>query len=157
MPNKRKEFFSQEKADSLWRFATSILGDEESAKDVVQDVFEKVWTRTLPILNLEAYVTRAVRNACIDLIRSRKEVTDELPEVAGDSVERWDDRELVRMAMSQLSERQRTVVHLKDIEGYSYEEISQVVGVQENQVRTILSRARKTMRDYIENEMNHEK
>lgn len=157
MPNKRKEFFSQERADSLWRFATSILGDEESAKDVVQDVFEKVWTRTLPILNLEAYVTRAVRNACIDLIRSRKEVTDELPEVAGDSVERWDDRELVRMAMSQLSERQRTVVHLKDIEGYSYEEISQVVGVQENQVRTILSRARKTMRDYIENEMNHEK
>lgn len=157
MPNKRKEFFSQEKADSLWRFATSILGDEESAKDVVQDVFEKVWTRTLPILNLDAYVTRAVRNACIDLIRSRKEVTDELPEVAGDSVERWDDRELVRMAMSQLSERQRTVVHLKDIEGYSYEEISQVVGVQENQVRTILSRARKTMRDYIENEMNHEK
>lgn len=157
MPNKRKEFFSQERADSLWRFATSILGDEESAKDVVQDVFEKVWTRTLPILNLDAYVTRAVRNACIDLIRSRKEVTDELPEVAGDSVERWDDRELVRMAMSQLSERQRTVVHLKDIEGYSYEEISQVVGVPENQVRTILSRARKTMRDYIENEMNHEK
>lgn len=157
MPNKRKEFFSQEKADSLWRFATSILGDEESAKDVVQDVFEKVWTRTLPILNLDAYVTRAVRNACIDLIRSRKEVTDELPEVAGDCVERWDDRELVRMAMSQLSERQRTVVHLKDIEGYSYEEISKVVGVQENQVRTILSRARKTMRDYIENEMNHEK
>lgn len=157
MPNKRKEFFSQERADSLWRFATSILGDEESAKDIVQDVFEKVWTRTLPILNLEAYVTRAVRNACIDLLRSRKDVTDEFPEEVADSVECWDDRELVKMAMAQLPERQRSVVHLKDIEGYSYEEISKVVGVPENQVRTILSRARKSMRNYIENEMNHGK
>lgn len=141
----------------MWRFATSILGDEESAKDVVQDVFEKIWARTLPILNLEAYATRAVRNACIDLLRSRKDVTDEFPEDVADSVECWDDRELVKMAIAQLPERQRSVIHLKDIEGYSNEEISKVVGVPENQVRTILSRARKSMRNYIENEMNHGK
>ena len=67
-----------------------------------------------------------------------------------EEVERWSTRELVRTAMDRLPLRQREVLHLKEIEGYSTHEIAQMISTEENQVRTILSRGRKALREEVE-------
>lgn len=153
----RRNIFSKQRTDSLWRLASSVLNDAEEAKDVVQDVMLKVWSSPLPIINVNAYLVRAVRNACIDRLRMRRELDDAVPDTVADSViDRSDAREVVRFAMSRLSDKQRMMVHLKDIEGYSTEEVAKMTGVSESQVRTILSRARKAMRDIIEKESDYE-
>ena len=153
----RRNLCSQERLDGLWRFACSILTDSEEAKDVVQDVMAKFWARPFPVVNPEAYLVRAGRNACIDRIRLRKELVSEMPDLPAESfAEVMDAREIVRYAMNRLSETQRMVVHLKDIEGYSSIEIANLMGMQDGQVRTLLSRARSKMRDIIENELHYE-
>ena len=63
--------------------------------------------------------------------------------------DRWEMRELVRRALGCLPERQREVLHLKDIEGYSTREIAGMVACDEAQVRVILSRARNGLREVL--------
>lgn len=153
---KNKEIFSKENRDTLWRFASTMLADEEEAQDVVQDVLAKVWSRPFPMLNPKAYLIRSVRNACIDRIRNRKLFTDELPDLPDtSSSDHLHDADLVRHAMKSLTEQQRMVLHLKDIEGFSTAELSKTLNIPENQIRVTLSRARKAMKEYIEKEMNY--
>ena len=153
----RKDIFSKQRIDSLWRLATAVLEDPDEAKDVVQDVLLKVWTSPLPIMNVDSYLTRAVRNACVDRFRVRREFSDAVPERESDDIaDRSDAGELVRYAMSGLTGLQRMVVHLKDIEGYSTEEVAKMLGMKENHIRTILCRARKTMRGIIEKELDYD-
>ena len=71
--------------------------------------------------------------------------------------ERWEMRELVRRAMTCLPERQREVLHLKDIEGYPTREIAGMVGCDEAQVRVILSRARNSLREVLKKMMDDER
>ena len=70
--------------------------------------------------------------------------------MAKDEVEQWSSKELVRVALARLPLRQREVLHLKEIEGYATYEIAELIGVAENQVRTILSRARHALREAVE-------
>jgi len=145
---------SEEFVDRMWRFALSILGDREEARDVVQDVLLRFCRKTLVFTNVEAYLIRAVRNACIDVLRARRFWDDEETEsaVVEDFHCSWEAGELVKFAMSKLGLKQRMVVQMKDIEGYSTEEVARILGVKENQVRVILSRARIKMKETIEKE-----
>lgn len=153
---KNKEIFNEENRNTLWRFASTMLADEEEAKDVVQDVLVKAWNHPFPMLNPKAYLIRSVRNACIDRLRNRKYFTEELPELPDTSAsEHLYDADLVRHAMKSLTEQQRTILHLKDIEGFSTSELSKTLSIPENQIRVTLSRARKAMKEYIEKEMNY--
>lgn len=153
----KKDIFSQERLDSLWRFACSILMDSEEAKDVVQDVMLKAWARPFPIVNPEAYLIRGVRNACIDRLRLRKEFTKDIPEAPEENLlEQMSIKETVRYAIGRLPDNQRMVVHLKEIEGYSTQEIAQMMGLQENHIRVLLSRGRQAMRVILEKEIGYE-
>lgn len=150
----RKEIFSRQRLDGLWRLASSVLSDTEEAKDVVQDVMMKVCVSPAPIINVDSYLVRAVVNTCIDRIRKRDRVSELVSDVISESrIESFDDREIVRYAISRLPERQRIAVHLKDIEGYTTEEVAGMMEIEENHLRTILCRARKAMRDIIEKEL----
>lgn len=143
----------------LLRFAVQFLKDEDEAKDVVQDVFLKLWQKKEEldrIENMEAFTMRMTRNRCLDILRANKVVpidaeTDrkmkqetidvhaqiELSEAAGQ----------VKMLIEQLPDVQRNVMHLRDIEQLEYEEIAERTGLQVNAIRVNLSRARKKVRD----------
>ena len=98
----------------------------------------------------------AVRNRCLDLLRRQRAAGRRDDAVAGwtecsaaAEADRWEMRELVRRALGCLPERQREVLHLKDIEGYPTREIAGMVGCDEAQVRVILSRARNGLREVL--------
>ena len=143
----------------MFRLACSILGRSDEAQDMMQDVAERILRRKEDledVRNMDSFLARAVRNACIDRIRRRRETTPKIPDVPDDrSTDRWSDRQLVHKALARLPERQRLAVHLKDIEGYSNKELADILETDETNVRTLLSRGRRALRDIIEKEIGY--
>ncbi len=143
----------------LLRFATHFLKDENEAKDVVQDIFLKLWQKKEDlgkIENIEAFAMRMTRNRCLDVIRARKVVpidedTDrKLQEKTIDvhsKVELSESANQIKKLISALPDLQRTVMHLRDIEQMEYDEIAEATGLKVNAIRVNLSRARKKVRD----------
>ena len=154
-----KDIFGKRRLDFMFRLACSILGRSDEAQDMMQDVAERILRRQEDledVRNMDSFLARAVRNACIDRIRRRRETTPKIPDVPDDrSVDRWSDRQLVHKALARLPERQRLAVHLKDIEGYSNKELAGILETDETNVRTLLSRGRKALRDIIEKEIEY--
>ncbi|MEN8118323.1 MAG: sigma-70 family RNA polymerase sigma factor [Bacteroidota bacterium] len=143
----------------LLRFATYFLKDEELARDVVQDVFLKLWQRreTLSeIENIEAFAMRMTRNRCLDIIRANKvvpidaETERKLKEQTVDvhlKVEISESAKQIKQLINKLPDLQRKVMQLRDIEQLSYEEIAEATDLKVNAIRVNLSRARKKVRD----------
>ena len=141
------------------RFATHFLKDEDEARDVVQDVFLKLWQKREEldqIENMEAFAMRMTRNRCLDIIRASKTVsmdaeTDrQLKQVSIDvhsKIELSEAAGQVKKLIAGLPDLQRQVMELRDIEQLEFEEIAEVTGLQVNAIRVNLSRARKKVRD----------
>lgn len=142
--------------DRMYRFARSLLGSGPEAEDATHDTIERLWRRRSELAlcrSVEAFALTALRNGCIDRLRRRRITVGEerVAQLNGeDAVEVWSNRELVRAAMAQLPLRQREVLHLKEIEGYATHEIAELLSIAENQVRMILSRGRKALREEVE-------
>jgi RNA polymerase sigma factor (sigma-70 family) len=147
----------------LYALAFRYLNSREEAEDVVQEVMMKLWEdRNKPVRysNHAAWCTTVTRNCCIDLLRRRKRIWyDEISEVTtltesdADDISSSDSREaaqLVKGIVSRMKEPYRSAVILRDIEGYSYEEAAEVMQTSVNNLRTVLSRARKSVREEIE-------
>lgn len=140
------------------RFAESILYNTQDAEDVVQDCYIKVLEKKEngnSILNPEAYMMRAVRNASLDLLRkNRPEELDEQhwenkmcsPDLWQQLVHKEQAAQLQQL-MQLLSEKQRTAFYLRDVEGYELSEIETLMGINNEAVRTNISRARKQLRE----------
>ena len=154
-----RNIFGQKRLDFMYRLACSILGRSDEAQDMMQDVAERVLRKQgslQEVENIDAFLTRSVRNACIARLRRRKDTTPKIPEVPDEkSPEGWSDRQLVHKALARLPEKQRLAVHLKDIEGYSGKEIARILETDEANVRTILSRGRRALREIIEKEIGY--
>lgn len=154
-----RNIFGQKRLDFMFRLACSILGRSDEAQDMMQDVAERILRRQESledVRNIDSFLAKAVRNACIDRIRRRKETTPKIPDVPDEkNPDRWNDRQMVNRALSKLPERQRLAVHLKDIEGYSNKELADILETDETNVRTILSRGRKALREIIEKEIGY--
>ena len=152
----RKDIFIQKRLDRMFRLACSILGRSDEAQDMMQDVAEKILRRhgnLKDVENSDAFITRSVQNACIDRIRKRRDTTPKIPELPdGRNSDRWSDRQLVHRSLARLPERQRIAIHLKDIEGYSSKEIAKIMETDEANVRTLLSRGRRALKEIIEKE-----
>lgn len=146
-------------SNKLLRFATHFLHDEDEARDVVQDVFLKLWQRkeTLDeVENIEAFAMRMTRNRCLDVIRANRTVpidedTDRRLKAktidVHSKVELGESARQIKMLIGQLPELQQNIMHMRDIEQLSYDEIEEATGLQRNAIRVNLSRARKKVRD----------
>ena len=148
----------------LHRFASSIIKDVHEAEDIVQEIFLKLWKlkdKLEQIDNIDAFAFRMTRNLCLDRIKAKKPQLYDNPVEAGfgEEVEHAPDPEdqvimqdaisQVHSAMDRLPEQQKTIIHLRDIEGYEYEEIADMLEIEVNTIRVTVSRARKTIRESI--------
>lgn len=143
----------------LQRVALRMLGNVEDAEDMVQEVYTKLWGKReeLPdVQNMEAYCVALTKNMCIDRLRlaevDRVDVDDvPLSLAAADDVasllERQDAVEQVKLIIETLPEKQQQVITLRDIRDCTFEEIEEQTGLTAVNVRALLSRARKTIRE----------
>jgi RNA polymerase sigma factor (sigma-70 family) len=143
-----------EYADNVYRFILKNLRHEEDARDVVQTAFEKMWINRAEVdhARCKSYLFTVAYNQMIDHLRKVKRVQlkDEFKEEAR-VYDRpiHNTRKILEEALSRLSETQRSLVLLKDYEGYSYEEIGQITGLNESQVKVYLHRARIQLKNYL--------
>lgn len=148
--------------NKLFRFAFRLLGSSDEAKDVVQEVFIKVWNgreQMSQIENMEAWCMRITKNLSLDRIRSRqRRATDTLEESLDvrqeglsplESTEIQESMQRISQLISTLPEKQRQVIHLRDVEGYSYNEICEIMELDMNQVKVNLFRARNSVRERL--------
>jgi len=141
-------------ADNVFRFIVKNLRHEEDARDIVQTAFEKLW-RNRDIVETEkskSYLFTVAYNQMIDHIRKVKRIQLKDDFSADARVQTYQVNNLkknLQEALNQLSDTQKSLVLLKDYEGYSYEEIGQIMGLNESQVKVYLHRARLTLRNYL--------
>jgi len=146
--------------DKLFRFARKILNDAQDAEDVVQEVMLGFWNKRHEIsklVNFEAYAMRSVKNMSLDKIKHYKVRKDKMTDIiyhtesiyTEHSAERNEMQEIIKNSIDSLPEKQKLIIHLRDIEGYSFEEMSEVLEMDEVALRVNLSRARKKVKDEI--------
>jgi RNA polymerase sigma factor (sigma-70 family) len=143
-----------EYADNVYRFILKNLRHEEDARDVVQTAFEKMWVNRAEIDNAKckSYLFTVAYHQMIDHIRKVKRVS--LKEEFREEARVYDRpahnmKKVLEEALARLPETQRSLVLLKDYEGYSYEEIGKITGLNESQVKVYLHRARIQLKNYL--------
>ncbi len=147
--------------DKLYRYALRILRDSPEAEDVVQDILVKVWKKRdlwHTWDNKEAMCMTMTRNLSIDRSRRKSRQTTDLPEHydepspdanPGEITEANDTMALIQKIMDDLPQKQREVIHLREIDGYTYQEISELLSISMSQVKINVHRARLFMKERI--------
>ena len=141
-------------ADNVYRFILKNLRHEEDARDIVQTAFEKMWRNRAEVdaLRSKSYLFTVAYHQMIDHIRKVKRI--HLKEEFNENTRVHDKpgnnlKKILEEALARLSETQRSLVLLKDYEGYSYEEIGRITGLNESQVKVYLHRARIQLKDFL--------
>ena len=141
-------------SDAVYHFILKNIKDKEIARDVVQDTFEKLWVKvdSISFEKAKSYLFTAAYHTMIDYIRKNKRIVkiDDISEINNSHEKSYSDiGEILNQAINKLSVNQRTVLMLRDYEGYSYNEISEITGLNESQVKFYIYRARVFLKAYI--------
>ncbi len=142
----------------LYRFAFYYLKEASAAEDALQDALLKIWDKRAEwpkIENEEAYSMVVVKHICLDRLRKAtshkkhqsKMIIADTDEKDPNRISVWQDQwNLLHKMTDSLNENQRMVFKLRDIEGYSYKEIADLLNLSDAQVKTALFRARKKLK-----------
>lgn len=152
--------FVKDNQNKIFRFALRLIPKEDDAKDIVQDVLIKIWDRRdelAKIENLDGWMFTVTRNLCIDRIRAKKMHLDINTQVQVEDKEDTPEEQttksqllgLMRKLIDEMPEKQKLVIHLRDIEGLSYDEIAESIGIPLAQVKVNLHRARLSLKEKI--------
>lgn len=151
----------------LFRTALALLKNRQDAEDVLQDAMVKLWNmrnRLQEYRSIEALAVTMTRNLCLDRLRSyrhRKKNDSEVEslKITGSGsdpavlAELSESMKVIHRIIETLPDRQRQIINLRDIEQYSYDEIEQITGLNVNNIRVTLSRARKKVRkEYLKHQ-----
>ena len=141
-------------ANNVFRFIVKNLRNEEDARDVVQTAFEKLWRNRKDVdeNKSKSYLFTVAYNQMIDHLRKVKRIqlrADFKEETKVQHRHADNAKAVLHEALARLSETQRSLVMLKDYEGYSYEEIGKIMNLNESQVKVYLHRARLQLKEYI--------
>lgn len=141
-------------ADNVYRFILKNLRQEEDARDVVQSAFEKLWKNRQGVETekSKSYLFTIAYHQMIDHLRKVKRIQlreEFREETKIGPVPAHHLKKALEEALSRLNETQRSLVLLKDYEGYSYSEIGQITGLNESQVKVYLHRARIQLKNYL--------
>jgi RNA polymerase sigma factor (sigma-70 family) len=144
----------EEYSDSVYRFIRASLKDNDRASDIVQDTFEKLWRNVASIEHtvVKSWLFTTAYRTMIDIIRHDSRIS---------SIEDYDDRgfvhesqysdlnEILHIALEQIPENQKSMILLRDYEGYSYREIGEITGASEAQVKINIYRGRLALKSFI--------
>lgn len=141
-------------ADNVYRFIRKNLGHEEDARDVVQSAFEKLWINREQIdaERSKSYLFTVAYHQMIDHLRKNKRMhlQENFPEALKVQHKQANNaKKVLDEALARLNDTARSLVLLKDYEGYSYEEIGKITGLNESQVKVYLHRARLQLKNYL--------
>ena len=145
--------------DRVYTFAMWSLGNREEASDVTQEAFMRLWGHRNRVDSnaARAWLLKTTRRLCIDHIRKRRRTTS--PEAidsvisSGPADGPLTDGELrraVAVAYAELSERDQSLLHLRDVQGLGHEQIGSILGMAHTAVRVGVHRARARLRAILE-------
>ncbi len=145
--------------NKLFRFAKRLMKNRTEAEDIVQEVLLRLWLNRNKMdeyKNIEAFAVTVTKNLCLDNLKSKASKTTELKENLivkdknpDEEYEKKDINNKINEIIKGLPFQQKMIIQLRDIEGYEFEEISEMVNMTLNAIRVNLSRARKKVRDEI--------
>ena len=141
-------------ADGVYRFVLKQIRDKDIAKDIVQDSFEKMWRKieTVDGAKAKTYLFTTAYHTLIDHIRknSKNAKMNEVDLNQHSHSSQYSDlKEILNQGLEQLPEIQKTVLLLRDYEGYDYAEIGEITQLTESQVKVYIFRARTFLKNYI--------
>ncbi|MEM1328464.1 MAG: RNA polymerase sigma factor [Bacteroidota bacterium] len=141
-------------ADAIFRFLLKNTANRADAEDLMQLTFEKLWKKkdVVAAEKARSYAFSIAHHSMIDMIRRKKFVRayENVPERAGgEFIEQFESRDLVHQCLHVLSPIQKSVLMMRDYEGYSYDEIAEMAELSLSQVKVYIFRARKKLRAEI--------
>jgi RNA polymerase sigma factor (sigma-70 family) len=144
----------EEYSDSVYRFIRTNLKDEERANDIVQDSYEKLWRNVTEIEYpvVKSWLFTTAYRTMIDIIRKENRMTtlEDSDDYDFFSELQYSDlNEILHIALDRLPENQKSLVLLRDYEGYSYKEIGEITGLTEAQVKINIYRGRVALKNFI--------
>jgi len=152
----------------MYRVAYRLLEDNYDAEDMVQEAYIKLWNKRDElnhIDNIESYCIVLLRNLCLDFIRSKnrhpiqstEDMTLSDKEVLINEIENNDNIKHIEAIIGQLPDQQQKIIRLRHFEDYSNEEIENIMGLTSVNVRVLLSRARKRIKELFNNQNHYAK
>lgn len=141
-------------ADGIFRFALKHLRDEDMAKDVVQETFARLWTRLDQVegAKVKSYLFTTAHHTMVDEVRKGSRSTRMAAhheDLRHTSQSEPDLKDVLDAALATLPAIQRSVVLLRDLEGYTYDEIAELTGLNLAQVKVYIYRGRTALKEYI--------
>ena len=141
-------FVIDELSAQLYRYAFHFLRNQEDAKDIIQDVFEKMWLnrKTIDLETVKPWLYRCTHNAMVNFIAKKSRTSymsnQELPKTTSPFDSSFESMQDVDRMVSILPPTQKSIILLRDIEGYTYKEIGLILDLSASQVKVYLFRAR---------------
>ena len=146
--------------NKLYRFALSLLANRQEAEDAVQEVYLKMWKMRNELgkyKSTEALMMTITRNHCLDKLKTKKnkastlnvEINHDFAEDPEIKSEQNDLIDKIKKMMRKLPEQQRTLIQLRDVEGYEFDEVIKITGYDLNYIRVNLSRGRSKIRESL--------
>ena len=141
-------------SDGVYRFILKNIRDDDSAQDIVQESFVRLWVKrsSVGFAKAKTYIFTTAYHVMIDMIRKNKrntEYSERYENVLTVDNQFSDLHEILNEALEKLPGIQRTVITLRDYEGYSYKEIGEITDLNEPQVKVYIYRARMYLKQYI--------
>ena len=149
--------------DEMYRFAKRFVMSSDEAEDIVQDLMMKFWQKKEELStfgNLKSYAMKSVKNECLNRLKHHDVKMgfadfqihrNELYQIETNNL-----KDQILGFIRQLPEKQKAVIHLKDVEEYEISEIAEILEIEENAVRVNLMRARQKIKEQITKLMNYE-
>ena len=137
-----------ELSTQLYRYAFHFLRNQEDAKDIIQDVFEKMWLnrKTIDLETVKPWLYRCTHNAMVNFIAKKSRTSymsnQELPKATTPFDSSFESMQIVDRMVSILPPTQKSIILLRDIEGYTYKDIGLILDLSASQVKVYLFRAR---------------
>lgn len=140
----------------MYRYLLKNLKNADDASDLTQDAFERLWInhQKVEFPKAKAWLFTTAHNAFINFLKKQGRQTslDEHTSISSpvsSSGKRMEAKEILEICLDRLPEQQRAIILLRDLEGYNYAEIGEIMGLNESQVKVYLFRARQKIKNWI--------
>lgn len=135
-------------SDALYRFCLHFLRDVESARDIVQDCFEKLWInkKSVEVEKAKSWLFTCANHLMLNQVKRDKVKQQHLESLYWNSTsssdKQFENQQLIQLLVKDLPPLQKSILLLRDLEGYNYQEIGSMLSLTEAQVKVYLFRAR---------------